>query len=622
MNPLRFWITAYGLVLGNFVGLHQTIAGEKAPKEAQFPQGTKRPAPVVTAIRTLEYVRAPQRKALLIGINRYYEQEIVPSTPMPTGASLPIEMLKPFPYRRWFAERDIEVLAEELRRHGYEVRMLLGSSLGEERATRQNIDAAVRKLQEDRRSGDLVLVAFAGYARQVQWRDSQGIVLKNEAGKERQDVLLAPLDVSSRKAQTFLSLTELVTRLNPSSSQETLFLIDGCRDATSAGQPGGLTGKELEGELPEGTALLFGSTSPDPSRERRYGDSGGGVFFERCVDALRGETANSSGAVTWDDFLATFRRHLDSLGKDERSLGVWCPAPHAPVAHIGHMQNAVETHRFSNPPLLVPSPPAIESLKFGPHECVLIPGGSFEMGAALEDQEADADEYPRHQVHVKPFYMSRHEVTVEQFNTYVAEARDKFLDERLAHDVRTDKAKHPVIHVRNADARDYCAWLSRKIGQKVRLPMEEEWEYAARAGSKSVYIHGIDAEGLIEYGNVSIPPDAIRKRYRAVKEKHEWRKTAPVGSFRPNRFGLYDMTGNVAEWCESEYASYCLQHDGLTFICLANEGDYAAVHRGGSWQSSPVGSRVSNREASHSTNDYEDVGFRIVVDLAKKPLRK
>ena len=166
----------------------------------------------------------------------------------------------------------------------------------------------MRKLQDDRRSGELVLVAFAGYARQVLWRDSQGIVLKNEAGKDRQDVLLAPLDVSSRKAQTYLSLTELVKRLNPNSSQETLFLIDGCRDATPAGQPCSLTGKELDGELPEGTALLFGSTSPDPSRERRYGDSGGGVFFERCVDALCSETANSQKAVTWNDLLATFRR--------------------------------------------------------------------------------------------------------------------------------------------------------------------------------------------------------------------------------------------------------------------------------------------------------------------------
>ncbi|MFM9964823.1 MAG: SUMF1/EgtB/PvdO family nonheme iron enzyme [Planctomycetaceae bacterium] len=612
---------ACALVLAGSVGLLQGIAGEKAPKEAQFPQGTNRPAPVVTAIRTLEDVSSPQRKALLIGINRY-EQEIVPPTPMSKDTSLPIEMLKPFPYRRWFAERDMEVLAEELRRHGYEVRMLLGSSLGEERATRQNIDAAVRKLQEDRRPGELVLVAFAGYARQVQWRDSQGIVLKNEAGKERHDVLLAPLDVSSRKAQTYLSLTELVKRLNPSSSQETLFLIDGCRDATPAGQPGSLTGKELEGELPEGTALLFGSTSPDPSRERRYGDSGGGVFFERCVDALRGEVANSSGAVNWDDFLATFRRHLDSLGKNERSLGVWCPDAHAPVAHHGHMQNAVEVHHLSSSPLLVPPQSVIESKKFGPHECVLIPGGSFEMGAALEDQDADADEYPRHQVNVKPFYMSQHEVTVEQFNAYATEARDKFLDEQLAHDVRNDRGNHPVIHVGPHDAKQYCVWLSRKIGKKVRLPTEAEWEFAARAGSQSVYIHGIDAEGLIEYGNVSIPPEAIYKRYRAVKERHEWKATAPVGRFRPNRFGLYDMTGNVAEWCAGEYTGYIPQHDGLTFICQANEGDYAAVFRGGSWKSSANDSRVSDRTASHSSNDYEDVGFRIVVEVARKPKRK
>lgn len=82
------------------------------------------------------------------------------------------------------------------------------------------------------------------------------------------------------------------------------------------------------------------------------------------------------------------------------------------------------------------------------------------------------------------------------------------------------------------------------------------------------------------------------------------------------------MIGNVSEWCETEYVSYSPQHDGLTFICQANEGDYAAVHRGGSWLSPPIDCRVSNRHASHSSNDYEDVGFRIVVDVAKKPPRK
>lgn len=621
MFQIRYWVMACGLVFASVVGLLQANAGERAPKEAQFPMQTKRPAPVVTAIRTSEYVSSPQRKALLIGINRY-EQEIVPATPMLTGESLPIEMLKPFPYRRWFAERDMEVLAEELRRHGYDVQVLLGSGLGEERATRQNIDAAVRHLQNERRPGDLLLLAFAGYARQVQWRDTQGIVLKNNAGKDRQDVLLAPLDVSSRNAQTYLSLTELVKRLNPRGGQETLFLIDGCRDATPAGQSGCLTGKELEGELPEGTALLFGSTSPDPSRERRYGDSGGGVFFDRCVDALRGEAANSQGAVTWNDLLATFRRHPDYLRKRENSLGVWCPAPHAPVPHHGHMQNAVEVHHLSSSPLLVPPQPAIESKKFGPHECVLIPGGSFEMGAVPDDPDAHADEYPRHRVQVKPFYLSRHEVTVEQFHAFVAEARDKDLDERLAQDMRTDKAKHPVVNVLHFDAKAYCTWLSRKIGQKVRLPSEEEWEYAARADSSSVYIHGIDAEGLSQFGNVLNQPSVIHNRYRAMKEDHEWSTTAPVGSFRPNRFGLFDMTGNVAEWCQNEYAGYCPQHAGLSYICTAHDGEYAAVYRGGNWKSSPTGCRVSHRNACHSGNAYEEVGFRIVVEAAKKPSRK
>jgi len=215
----------------------------------------------------------------------------------------------------------------------------------------------------------------------------------------------------------------------------------------------------------------------------------------------------------------------------------------------------------------------------GPTEgMVLIPGGTFWMGCVPGDSEYSDDEKPRHQVTVDSFQMDTHEVTQAQYERVMGKNPSSF----------KNCSDCPVEQVSWDDARSYCS----KVGK--RLPTEAEWEYAARGGK----------DGEVRYGSLG---DVAW--YDGNSEK----KTHPVGKKAPNGFGLYDMLGNVWEWCadwydEGYYAKSPSKdpHGG--------ESGADRVLRGGSWYDKPGFVRASNRNwfSSDFWNDF--IGFRCVRD--------
>ncbi|MBN2810046.1 MAG: formylglycine-generating enzyme family protein [Deltaproteobacteria bacterium] len=189
-------------------------------------------------------------------------------------------------------------------------------------------------------------------------------------------------------------------------------------------------------------------------------------------------------------------------------------------------------------------------------EFVWVPGGSFQMGqtapetkilvkAMGEDKFAKycLSELPCHQVRVDGFWMSKYEVTNGQYRCYKANHDSKAF---RGHSLNDDK--QPVVEVTFDDAAQYAAWLTKKSGMACRLPTEAEWEYACRAGTTTVCFWGDDSELACAYANVG---DLSAKKEWPVWITHECDDgavvTAPVGSFMPNAFGLYDMLGNVWE---------------------------------------------------------------------------
>lgn len=196
-------------------------------------------------------------------------------------------------------------------------------------------------------------------------------------------------------------------------------------------------------------------------------------------------------------------------------------------------------------------------------EWVLIRPGEFQMGSPDSDDEADSDELPPHPVRMpNTFKMGRHEVTVEEYQRFAyATGRPTPFDAGFGEGLSNDKRRRlPVIYVSYEDAEAYAQWLSKETGKRFRLPTEAEWEYAARAGTETRRFWGDDPAHTqaCDYANVFDSQNApvLRRRYGAAItwEPHQcpdpYAYTAPVGEFRPNPWGLYDMLGNVCEWVQ------------------------------------------------------------------------
>jgi formylglycine-generating enzyme required for sulfatase activity len=266
-------------------------------------------------------------------------------------------------------------------------------------------------------------------------------------------------------------------------------------------------------------------------------------------------------------------------------------------------------------------------------EMVLVPAGSFVMG---DDNGLD-DEKPAQKVTIaKPIYLGRCEVTIEQFRRFIdatsyatdAEKGTGFQGafgwDRETVDFKMNEEyswrntgfsqsdSHPVVNVSWNDAMEFCNWLSHKEGKTYRLPTEAEWEYACRAGTTTRYFHGDDSEGLEKVGNVADADfeSQFPELEGVIKDSDGYAYTSPAGSFVPNSFGLYDMHGNVWEWCADWYAP---EHYAKS--PTDNPGGPAAgeerVYRGGGWFNCARGCRSASRSGSAPENRNLTLGFRI-----------
>ena len=282
----------------------------------------------------------------------------------------------------------------------------------------------------------------------------------------------------------------------------------------------------------------------------------------------------------------------------------------------------------------------------------LIPAGEFEMGSKLSAPELVAkfgqteayfaDEFPLHRVKLsQPYYMGRHEVTVGQFRKFVTddgyqteaetdgkggfgfdEAKGTFVQDakytwRNAGFSQTDG--HPVVNVTWNDAQKFCAWLSRKDGGTTyRLPTEAEWEYAAKAGTTTLYPSGDDPESVAKIGNIADGTAKAKLNFKdAISAKDGYVFTAPVGSFTANKFGLYDVTGNVWEWCEDVYdARVYASRSGVTSNPKVTSGSEDRVLRGGSWYLKSCTTRSASRLRFTPVDRGANSGFRVVISAA------
>ncbi|NWG75261.1 MAG: SUMF1/EgtB/PvdO family nonheme iron enzyme [Rubrivivax sp.] len=458
------------------------------------------------------------------------------------------------------------------------------------RATKINVFKALDRAVERARANDTIVFFFAGH------------------GLERGGVsYLLPADTYNLTlADTAMALTALNQILEPALAGQVLFIIDACRnDPTSA--RGDQDAKLTDG-LARGLRPLFTGTPGQASRgalllacdvgQRAYempSEQHGGFTYW----LLRGfqQAAGPDGTVRLGAVAEYVQREVPEWAKTRR----WEQTPRFDnPANLDFVLLRRPIQPPAQPPVQPPTPPATPgntrpanwpeylrnftppqgmtwaSFKVSPKDLmpqVLIPAGEFLMGSPAG--EGDDDEHPQQRVYVSAFWMDVHEVTVEQYRRF-CQATGRQMDTDL-----NAAATHPVVMVSWEDATAYATWAGRE------LPTEAQWEKAARGGTTTAYPWG----------------DAWNE---ALANSHGT-GTKPVGSYAPNRFGLFDMIGNVWEWCRDAYEEDWYRRMPVRDPFNAGKADSPRVLRGGSWLYSPDYLRVAYRTIS--TPDYRNLNF-------------
>ncbi len=228
-------------------------------------------------------------------------------------------------------------------------------------------------------------------------------------------------------------------------------------------------------------------------------------------------------------------------------------------------------------------------------EMLVVPAGSFVMGASQDEELRGDDEGPQHEVVIEqPFAVGRFALTVGEFTSFVEATRRAMPDKLWTFENDTGEERegrsfrdpgflqtehHPVVGVSWEDAAAYCVWLTQTTSRSYRLLSEAEWEYCCRAGTTTPFWFGHD----ISTAQANFNGDCINETGKRGEFR---RRTVPVDCFDPNPWGLYQVHGNVWEWCEDNWhpSYHGAPSDGSAW---KGEGDQSRVRRGSSWNSDP-----------------------------------
>jgi formylglycine-generating enzyme required for sulfatase activity len=502
-----------------------------------------------------------------------------------------------------YTENDVEDLAGVLARQGgFSVRLLTtsrGAMRSTDAPTVANLRAEIKKLLADKKRNDTVLVALAGHG-------IQGKV------KEKDESFFCPADAQLNDDSKLLALGQLFKDLDGCGAGIKLLLVDACRNDPAEGRNVDI---ETLPRLPRGTAALFSCSSGERAFETAKLGKGHGVFFFHVLAGLEGKARNADGEVTWGG-LAEYVT---------RSVSVAVPKL------IG--EGAQQTPELKVN-LRGASPVLVASVKGWGSEIensigiklVRIPAGKFTMGSPADEKDRRDDEQ-QHEVEItKDFWLGVTEVTQKQFQDVMGfnpsffsrggagkpGEEYKYAEPAGGKDkVSGSTADFPVENLSWQDAVDFCNKLSARAaesGRKYRLPTEAEWEYSCRGEASSSY-------RVFHFGNSLSSSQANfdgNYPYGEGGKGDYLERTCKVGSYTKNRFGLYDMHGNVwewgAAWSGSDYYGKSPPRDPLG----PSEGSYR-VFRGGSWFSRGRACRSAHRYYDSPTDRCAYLGFRVVL---------
>ena len=543
---------------------------------------------------------AGDKYALLVGVHQYDKNE-----------------LRDLPY----AEADMTALADVLRQAGYKRVVLMTQSEGAKEARflpmAANIRNTLKGMLEDLSPDESVLVAFAGHG--IQYRDED-------------DNYFCPMDAKLADRTSLVSLLDVYKQLEKSPAGTRLLLADCCRNdprsdnGRAADKVKLATVTRPQQALPPGGVAAFFSCSAE---QIAYEDASlkHGVFFHFIIEGLQGKAdLDKDGQVDLDELVTYTQKEVRDFVK-----GTYGDAVHQTPELVGKTRGQVTLARVMN---------SSEVTNAIGMKLEFIKPGKYLMGSPKEEEgrnNIEGWEGPQHEVEItKPFYMGVYPVTKGQFAQFVKDngyqtegEKDKqggFGYNAATHKIEGRDPKYswrntgweqtddlPVVNVSWYDATAFCAWLSKKEGKTYELPTSAEWEYACRAGTTTRFWCG-DADESLK-GNANISDASLKEQCPSLGAAVAWDDvyafTSPVGRFKANRWGLYDMAGNVFQWCADGW--YFPYQQGSIKDPKDNQSanNWRAV-RGGSWAGGPSACRSAYRNG-YAPLGYSNVGFRVVL---------
>jgi formylglycine-generating enzyme required for sulfatase activity len=501
---------------------------------------------------------------------------------------------------------DIKTALEDL---GFQVDLVLDGSL-------RQMNDAVRRLSRNLTSpGSYGFFFYAGHG--VQSKGENYLIPVDADIKEEEDLPYEAMNVQ-----------RMLDSLQESGNALNMIVLDACRDNPYGFARSGSRGLTVVASQPPDSIIMYATSA---GRTASDGQGRNGLFTTEFLKNLK-----TPGLEVKEIFNRT--------GRDvrESSNSAQIPAIYSQFFGNVYLSPAsARTARQTPDPVVRPTPqpapvvqPAAQTQRPAPapDRFVWINGGTFTMGSPANEVGRADWEGPQHQVTVRSFYMGKYEVTQSEYEAVMGTNPSNFKGPNL-----------PVEQVSWFDAVEYCNKRSQREGLSpaysirgtgdsrtvslnrnangYRLPTEAEWEYACRAGTATRFNTGNAETSLAGYAN---------RADQVLKEKHPdwlaaWKEqipdftivnirdgygeTAPAGSFRPNAWGLYDMHGNVWEWCWDWFGGYAsgAQTDPMGATSGTNR-----VRRGGSWNDGGQGLRSANR--NFHTPGYRGlgIGFRLV----------
>jgi len=529
-------------------------------------------------------IATAENYALLVGVNKYDDSDL----------------LGPLKY----TENDVNDLGRILREDGYAQVVLMTQAAGKSDQrlipSAENIRQQLAALLANRQKEDLVIVAFSGHGLQIRGED---------------DSFFCPQDFNASKRDTMLSLNDIYLQLGKCNAGAKILLVDACRDKFEPSNSKSVQATKLEpvGQVnsPKGGILAIFSCSED-ERSFENDELNHGVFFYHIIEGLKKDADSDNDKKVTNVELSGHLVSKVVAYSTTKQRNIQTPAVKADFGGLVTLVRVRPSLKQPAPPPSTTEKPRSLRNSLG-MQFILINPGTFLMGSPSQEKGRSPDEV-QHQVRIsEPFYLGILEVTQDQYAEVMETNPSYFSNIGSGKDkVRAFKTTtFPVESVSWEDANKFCQKLSNRpeeAGRTYRLPTEAEWEYACRAGTTSAFSGSEDlsitqANFKCTSPNLAKPPGIFLNA------------TSAGGTGRDaNAWGLYDMHGNVWEWCSDGYGEY-----GASSLTdpRGSRAAKARVARGGAWYFDASGCRSAAR--MHLTPTYKgfDGGFRVVLTFEK-----